>query len=228
MEILEEIKEILASTAKGASVYYSVDMPMFYCTIEEYEKNRQKIKMHYPVIHRYYNMGWCVNTDGIGKPLTAKNLSYFDIAPCEYPEELVKKVDFPLYLGAGECWNIERSGFWRNGFGSFIYEKFILSFSLTRKTMHFYRVLVRINDEERIEFRAYQFLLPPCPVVITNRIWEGEEDGAYTIEDLKEDLKAAVMKFKPSFSAVEIQAGVDKAFKERREKIISLVDKKIK
>ena len=228
MDVDEEIRKFIISTAAGASVYYPMDMATFYCTIDEYEneKNSDKIKVHYPVIHRYYNAGWCINTDGIGKRLNARHLSYQDPAPCDYPQELIQRVDFPLYIGAGDYWSTEKSGFWDNGFGNFVYEKFIISFSLTRKTMHFYRIFAKLN-EEKVKFKAEQLLLPPYPVVITDRAWQGEEDGEYTLEDLKRDLIEAVMRYEPSFSAVELEQGKDKRYEKRREKIISLIEKKV-
>jgi len=222
MDIDKEIRNYIISLAANANVYYPMDIPLFYCPVDEYEQNKHKVKLHYPVIHRYFNAGWCINTDGIGMPFNVRHLSYQDPEPGEYPEELIQKVDFPLYIGAGDYWDTERGGFWRNGFGDFVWEKFIISFSLTRKTTHFYRIYVRLNDK-KISFEAEKLLLPPYIVVISDRAWWGEEDSTYTLKDLENDLINAIMEFKPSFSAYEIEHGAEKEYEKRREKIISLI-----
>lgn len=171
-DVVLGLYDYLREFAKYEDVYYPTPfVQMYYCTREEYEQNKDKVKFHYPIIHRYCNTdGWCVNTDWIGKPLT------LDLY--EYPSELVRDADFPLYLGGGEKALIE-SPSWRDKI--FKYEALLISFSITRKTTHLYHINIEIDDEEIKYFKVKKLLLPPYPVIVKpDWKWCGEMDGEVT------------------------------------------------
>jgi len=227
MEIVRKIRDILLSLAIYDDIYFPMsNVYTTYCRVSEYKANRNKITLHFPVIHQYYNEGWCVNTDGIGKSLNVTRLSHFSGYPTDYPAELIKDADFPLSLEGGEYRDVENWIWEKYGFGTFKYEKFILSFAPARKRMKFYGIAVRVDDSE-IKIGAERYLLPPYPVPLSI-CGEGKRSGEYTIDDLRKDVIAAMKEYKPKFASFRIEAGDDKLFEERRERLIGFVEEEMK
>jgi len=182
----------------------TIQTKMFYCSIEEYEKVREeqpeKLQKN-PVLHRYYQNNYCVNTDGIGKPFSLIGFSNRDPQPSECPDELLIDVDFPLQLElAGNCDTLTDWDF-NTKIQEFKFEKLFLYQSLTGKTTKIYKIYVSLDnrlDNKSIRNRSFyieikELLLPPYPVFFTDKQWWNEEAGDnYTKKDLINELVAKV------------------------------------
>ena len=214
--------------------YYvpSSALPVSYCRRERYERflrEHPEKTMHNPVIHRYYNEGWCVNTDGVGKPLSWRGVTRFDTCPSFYPKHLTRKVKFPLGGElAGEYHQTSYGAFWENGFGGFEYENWLVMFSLSQRSVDIYRICVSV-DKKGVRCNAKQYILPPTPLIIAGSRWKGEmPHPAYTLSDLKGDVIKKMKEYKPAFSACEEKAGKPAKYQARIEALCDLIENKWK
>jgi len=232
---MDKFVEIFIKRAEKSNSYIpAMNTKMFYCSEEVYEKvrNEQPEKLqHFPVLHRYYQNGFCVNTDGIGNEFSGRGVAYMSPSNSEYPDELIRDVEFPLMIElSGDEITSEESGFWDNWKGDFDFEKFIIAFSLTGKTTKIYRIFVRISEKEgkcnTERLKVQELLLPPYPVYFEDRMWYGEEaKGDYQFSDLISELVRAIKNEEAYFSEMEKDKGIlPELFEERKRNIIKYLE----
>jgi len=202
------------------------------------EKDREKV--YFPDYQGNYppkNARSMTIEDVVGK-IDEFHISRADPAPSKYPSEFIRDAHLPLET-RGRVFMIENAGFWRNGFGSFNFEKFIIVFS---DDINIHRIWLSVDDEKIRDFEIVKFERPPFPLVLCKEgddYYYYEHDvhqpeigtlyhrDAYTIEDLKSDVVRAIADFRPAFSAIEEENGCWDAYRERRRRVIEVIEKEL-
>lgn len=217
------LKKIIFDLNNEVSGVYipTLNTPCYYCTVEEYEQARAegRIKNHYPIIHRYYQNGYCVNTDGIGQPLSEEGISTLHPYPCEYPPELIRECSLPLSIGlAGACFTTLLWYILGTRDNTIHFEKWIVVFSLSRKTWLCFRITTAVSKEEDelTTIVCKKFLLPPMPVVFMDTMWQGEKEfGGYGFISLVNDLIQKIKEIRPPRYASSAERAYWRARKKR-------------